>query len=484
MLQLLCYSAVVSVVCTSELISSRTRALRSFLMDDHMYSAGELLLLQQDNENARLKANADEKHRSYGGGNKTKSSQDSLYAKANNGDQRYVADESANSRLMGFVNDDNATPHENLRPNCSLCLLREEAKLARIERVKIDLLNKLGLKKPPNGTVKTVPPMLPHLRGMLSKWGFDTHSMLASDGPYTAREDLRPEDDSAKVEQIYIIAQKTPKTLVKHEETNALYFQFSPTTLSSVVENAQLHFYVRPNPASNDLGTMKLVIYRINGKNGQRTMIGVREFKKHGHFHGHWDRIDMTQTVRTWFSKPELNFGLVMHTVNSNVSLTYPAPESPADADKQRQKEKSTDREPTSAHSDRRERTTYLSLAVRDTKATRMKREVPRLDCSEKDNEPRCCRYPLVIDFASFGWDWVIVPKKYMAYYCAGECPFRHLQRYMHTHLVQQINMEPLMGPCCYPTQMAPILMVYFNENKEVLVSKIPGMVVTRCGCA
>ncbi|KFD50844.1 hypothetical protein M514_08282 [Trichuris suis] len=255
----------------------------------------------------------------------------------------------------------------------------------------------------------------------------------------------------------------TPRTLVKQEETNALYFQFSPTTLSSIVENAQLHFYVRPNPASNDLGTMKLVIYRINGRNGQRTLIGVREFKKHGHFHGHWDRIDMTQTVRTWFSKPELNFGLVMHTVNSNVSLTYPAPESPADADKQ---------------------TTYLSLAVRDTKATRMKREVPRLDCSEKDNEPRCCRYPLIIDFASFGWDWVIVPKKYMAYYCAGECPFRHLQRYMHTHLVQQINMEPLMGPCCYPTQMAPILMVYFNENKEVLVSKIPGMVVTRCGCA
>ncbi|KHJ46588.1 hypothetical protein D918_02902 [Trichuris suis] len=126
-----------------------------------------------------------------------------------------------------------------------------------------------------------------------------------------------------------------PRTLVKQEETNALYFQFSPTTLSSIVENAQLHFYVRPNPASNDLGTMKLVIYRINGRNGQRTLIGVREFKKHGHFHGHWDRIDMTQTVRTWFSKPELNFGLVMHTVNSNVSLTYPAPESPADADKQ-----------------------------------------------------------------------------------------------------------------------------------------------------
>ncbi|KHJ46587.1 hypothetical protein D918_02901 [Trichuris suis] len=222
MLQLLYYSAVVSVVCTSELISSRTKALRSLLMDDHMYSAGELLLLQQDNEDSRLRAggyvNAEEKHRAHAGGNKSKSSHDSLHAKAEAANQRYMADESANSRLMGFVNDDNSAPHENLRPNCSLCLLREEAKLARIERVKIDLLNKLGLKKPPNGTVKTVPPMLPHLRGMLSKWGFDTHSMLASDGPYTAREDLRPEDDSAKVEQIYVIAQKSMSFFVNFKK--------------------------------------------------------------------------------------------------------------------------------------------------------------------------------------------------------------------------------------------------------------------------
>ncbi|OUC48914.1 hypothetical protein D917_00011, partial [Trichinella nativa] len=102
----------------------------------------------------------------------------------------------------------NETLEDYIRHNCTSCLLREEAKLARIERVKVELLHKLGLKNPPNSTMKTLPPMLPHLNDLLNKWGFNAHSGLLSDSPYVDRDDLRPEDDSAKLEQIYIIGQK------------------------------------------------------------------------------------------------------------------------------------------------------------------------------------------------------------------------------------------------------------------------------------
>ena len=99
--------------------------------------------------------------------------------------------------------------------------------------------------------------------------------------------------------------------------------------------------------------------------------------------------------------------------------------------------------------------------------------------------ESRCCRYPLVFDFEQMGWDWVIAPKQYMAYYCNGACPFKHLQSYVHTHLVSQHGLpDGASGPCCYPTELAPIMMVYMNDQREVLVSKVPSMVANRCGCA
>lgn len=122
----------------------------------------------------------------------------------------------------------------------------------------------------------------------------------------------------------------------------------------------------------------------------------------------------------------------------------------------------------------------YIDLVTKEGAKSRRKREVLRLDCQEGDQEKRCCRYPLVVDFEKFGWDWVIAPKRYKAYYCAGECPFQHVQQYLHTHVAHNMG----VGPCCTPADMADILMIYFNEQHEVLVSKVPGMVVTRCGCA
>ena len=65
------------------------------------------------------------------------------------------------------------------------------------------------------------------------------------------------------------------------------------------------------------------------------------------------------------------------------------------------------------------------------------------LNCEESSPEVRCCRYPLTVDFEAFGWDWIIAPKRYEANYCAGECPYVFMQKYPHTHLVQQASSPP-----------------------------------------
>lgn len=123
----------------------------------------------------------------------------------------------------------------------------------------------------------------------------------------------------------------------------------------------------------------------------------------------------------------------------------------------------------------------FIEVKVIDT-PKRFRRE-SGIDCDEHSAETMCCRYPLIVDFEAFGWDWVIAPKKYKANYCSGECGIEFLQKYPHTHVVNQANQKGPAGPCCSPTKLSSINMLYFNEDAEVIQGKIPGMVVDRCGC-
>lgn len=106
------------------------------------------------------------------------------------------------------------------------------------------------------------------------------------------------------------------------------------------------------------------------------------------------------------------------------------------------------------------------------------------LNCDEESAETRCCRYPLTVDFEEFGWDWIIAPKRYRANYCSGECEFTHRQQYPHAHLVNKASPRGPAGPCCTPTKMSPINMLYFNRKEQIIYGKIPSMVVDHCGCS
>ncbi|NXM70691.1 GDF11 factor, partial [Serilophus lunatus] len=79
------------------------------------------------------------------------------------------------------------------------------------------------------------------------------------------------------------------------------------------------------------------------------------------------------------------------------------------------------------------------------------------LDCDEHSSESRCCRYPLTVDFEAFGWDWIIGPNR------------------------DKATPRGSAGPCCTPTKMSPINMLYFNDKQQIIYGKIPGMVVDRC---
>ncbi|XP_059350245.1 LOW QUALITY PROTEIN: growth/differentiation factor 8-like [Daphnia carinata] len=206
---------------------------------------------------------------------------------------------------------------------------------------------------------------------------------------------------------------------------------------------------------------------------------------------GGWVSFEVRKVVAEWFRWPEENLGLVVHAVNGDQHAPPPTFGASAAAPPP-----ATTTTPASSSASKSvpfivndhvsadgALVPFVEVVTTDGRKHRTKRTIG-LNCDETSSETRCCRYPLTVDFVEFGWDWIIAPKKYEANYCSGECPYVFLQKYPHTHIVQQANPAGTAGPCCAPRKMSPISMLYFDNEFNIIHGNLPGMVVDRCGCS
>jgi len=101
-----------------------------------------------------------------------------------------------------------------------------------------------------------------------------------------------------------------------------------------------------------------------------------------------------------------------------------------------------------------------------------------------------CQKRTLYVSFRDLGWqDWIIAPDGYAAFYCHGECSFplnTHMNATNHAivqtlvHLMTPFNVPK---PCCAPTKLSGISVLYFDESSNVILKKYRNMVVKSCGC-
>ncbi|KAM9087122.1 bone morphogenetic protein 3 isoform 2-T2 [Megaptera novaeangliae] len=96
--------------------------------------------------------------------------------------------------------------------------------------------------------------------------------------------------------------------------------------------------------------------------------------------------------------------------------------------------------------------------------------------------EPRnCARRYLKVDFADIGWsEWIISPKSFDAYYCSGACQFpmpKSLKPSNHAtiqSIVRAVGVVPgIPEPCCVPEKMSSLSILFFDENKNVVLKVI-----------
>ncbi|XP_040572440.1 bone morphogenetic protein 4 [Lepeophtheirus salmonis] len=141
----------------------------------------------------------------------------------------------------------------------------------------------------------------------------------------------------------------------------------------------------------------------------------------------------------------------------------------------------------------------YLLIYSEDekTRSIRYKREADRKKSKKshrrfrgrKPKRQYCTRHELYVDFSAVGWnDWIVAPPGYHAYYCSGECPFPLSDHYNATNhaIVQNLlnSVQPSVPkPCCVPTELSPISMLYLDEYEKVVLKNYQNMVVETCGC-
>ncbi|CAJ1080296.1 nodal-related 2 [Xyrichtys novacula] len=112
------------------------------------------------------------------------------------------------------------------------------------------------------------------------------------------------------------------------------------------------------------------------------------------------------------------------------------------------------------------------------------------LQGSKRGSEKSLCRrVDLQVDFNQIGWgSWIIFPKRYNAYRCEGSCPGplgEDLNPTNHAYmqsLLKHYHPDRVASPCCAPTKMSPLSMLYY-ENGEMLLRHHEDMIVDECGC-
>ena len=129
-------------------------------------------------------------------------------------------------------------------------------------------------------------------------------------------------------------------------------------------------------------------------------------------------------------------------------------------------------------------------LRRRHRKRSPENRRGRRRGARQRKRDVRCRRWPLYVDFGEVGWnDWIVAPAGYQAFYCAGECPY-YMPDYLNATnhavvqaLVNSVNPSLVPRPCCVPTVMRSISMLYIDGEDKVVIKNYQNMVVEACGC-
>lgn len=282
---------------------------------------------------------------------------------------------------------------------------------------------------------------------------------------------------------------------VRHERGKRLWFDVSEVPPGEHIIGAELRLYHSLDAKSRrNRGSYMITAYRV-----LRTDDGTRELQyvdavntttgKEG-----WLTLNVSEALAHWVNNPDGNKGLYLSVHPADRSVHEVRPEDVGivgfrgDADKQpflvgyfKSSGIRESRVRQKRDAKRRRKSESSSLDYRSN---------PYTDPGVQYNSRTCKIQTLYVSFRDLKWqDWIIAPDGYDAYYCSGECNFplnAHMNATNHAivqTLVHLVSPGKVPKPCCAPTKLSPISVLYFLDESNVILKKYKNMVVKSCGC-
>lgn len=100
-----------------------------------------------------------------------------------------------------------------------------------------------------------------------------------------------------------------------------------------------------------------------------------------------------------------------------------------------------------------------------------------------------CNKMTWFVSFKELKWsEWIIAPDGYEASYCLGECPFPlppvlHSTNHAIVQMLAHLMDKQIPKPCCAPTKLQPITVLYYDDYSNVVLKEYRNMIVQSCGC-
>ncbi|XP_023223242.1 inhibin beta B chain-like [Centruroides sculpturatus] len=383
----------------------------------------------------------------------------------------------------------------NTCPHCITVGDRQLANRLKVEAIKQQILSKLSLREKPNITAPVSREVaLEALRRIgLQSMLPPEHSILRDDADVNGGN-LGRDDYYGRTSEIIAFAE--PGSSLNghvlldfyhpHEHVHRL--RVTAATLwiqlrySSSSQTRRSRQTLREPPVT--LYVFRVPVTNVSSAANPDGSLPYKMLTSHKVTHAGWRRIDMGDAVQRWFSSSNhekltllvdcggcerrLELVLFNETLLSNNSTFKHIPKR-------------------LRHSGGHNLRPFLAITTEMIRQRRARRHAVTCD----SQTTQCCKQTLYVNFRELGWaDWIIAPKGYYANYCMGDCAStrRPPDTFVsfHTHILEEYrNRNPYASitPCCAPTKLSPMSLIYFDPDMNIIKTDLPKMIVDECGC-
>ncbi|EZA49954.1 hypothetical protein DMN91_011432 [Ooceraea biroi] len=334
----------------------------------------------------------------------------------------------------------------------------------RVEYVKQQILKKLRLSKPPEVSMPLSTLPKPLISNVLE---------LRPGAP--PEPERHAENFYGKTDQIVVFPNEGVADSTKCRQNSnhitgfnpaACFTFYLPNEMQYVdVTSAQLWFYKEQDENDDELNQTfvlsELDHWDLGGSFEKNTVMAIFETD----IGEGWVQTDLAFMVKKWIGRRRLNHAIQIACTTCSMDR---------------------DIAPVSV-----EQTLKPFLVIHTAPFPQKNRPKRNSNCLPEMKE--CCRDELYINFQDIGWsDWILHPSGYHAYFCRGSCStaasltnsgshYNNVIRKLLTKdMVQRKNQ---IVPCCSPTQLAPLQLLYIDSNNTITQKTLPNMVVEACGC-